>query len=703
MKRPSVDISQRTLAKYTQERGYLNKFVRYWGTTWVNGEEVLIPRNYYYNGTQTPYKSVLEEKCTGDAPGGMPLPCTRERKLFEFLNVWEDLRDGEKDGIENAWLYLNSSKDAEFQDDLLVQNFNKFLETVIDKNGRILLKVRIPVDGIYIPGMGIVNTEGSLQIPYYHQYETVEEQVYLLDEEGNTVLKEVLVQDAQGNWVGTGNYESVKTTQKVRSYSRMKDALRDPSNGVWNKFIVLPVRADRFQIFDSSKTDSLKMLQDLKRDPFEELLSRYALFYFDSDQIRISNVIKSVIRQEIPWEATEDGFYLSTSAKSVGVDGIEYDHRKNTMTITSQVYEVTYVVSNSGVVDLTLESPIVKKIIEDIKKDFSRDVYDSNGNPETELNTYKVNSNINSYYTKLVAKKVLFKNNYGDGDIAEVVTSFFYNTDNPSPAIPDWWVHYNGRYYLKKEVLTTNKYIKDRKNRIELLNSLIDSDYEEEDAGWFSFIIIVIAVVAAYFTGGASLALIAQAVVVFALVISVGIYLAQSMGYYGDVIWLSKFNKSISPIVIIASIISLYFAYQSLLREGLQTAVSLTVREMVERIVEWALEKIVNMSFKQALSLVNNIFDFYAKNEMKKSSETIQAKQKELEAMAEAKEQGKFSDIVKDTLEAMLSPLAMINSNYAFDRPYEPSVSKYHSGCSCRTTILGLYGEGARTYVGNVV
>jgi len=679
MKRPSVDIGQRTLAKYTQERGYLNKFIRYWGTTWINGEEVLIPRNYYYYGAQTPYKSVIEETCTGDAPEGMPLPCTRERKLFEFLHIWEDLADGDKKSLKRAWLYLNPFKgtelDAELQNYLLVYNFNKFIETTADKNGRILLKVRIPVDGAYIPGLGLTNTEGSLQIPYYHQYETVEEQVYLLDEAGNIVFKEILVQGSKGNWVGTGNYEPVKITQKVRSYSQMRDALRDPSNGVWNKFIVLPVRADRLQIFDKSKIDALNKLQNLGRDPFEELLSRYGLFYFDSNQIRVSNVVKSVISQEVPWEATEDGFYLPISAKSEGIDGVEYDHYKNTMTITSQVYEVTYVISGLGVMDITSESPIAKKVLEDLRNEISltiaRDsnneiIYDSNGDVKKELDIRNVINNINSYYTNMTSKNLLFKNNSDDASDSDPFYSFF----DPLPTFPDLWIRHNNTYYLKKKALTTNEYFNDRKKRIELINSLMDFGYDEKDMGWFSFLIIIIAVILAFFTGGASLALIAQAIIVFSLVISIGIYLAQSMGYYGDAIWLSKFNESIRPIVIIASIISLYNALRGLILQGLQTAVSLTVREMVENIVEWALKKIVNISFKQALSLVNNIFDLYAKNEMKKSRETIQAKQKELEAMAEAKEQGKFSDIIKETLESLLSPLAMINSNYAFDRPY---------------------------------
>jgi hypothetical protein len=89
MKRPQPDIGDTLRGAFITSLGRTRKFKRMWGTTYVNGVEVLHNRRYYYPNNQRPDN--FEE-------------------LFRFLGAYKDVTASEPKGIKSAWVYLNKNK-----------------------------------------------------------------------------------------------------------------------------------------------------------------------------------------------------------------------------------------------------------------------------------------------------------------------------------------------------------------------------------------------------------------------------------------------------------------------------------------------------------------------------------------------------------------------------------------------------------------
>jgi len=109
MKRPYPDVGSLATGSYITKVAYVRKFVRYWGTTWINGEEVLVKRKYYY-------KSMDDSTV----------------KLTKLIGAYNNLKDANMKGIKNAWLYLNPTKSGviDFDKDILKANLNTALENL---------------------------------------------------------------------------------------------------------------------------------------------------------------------------------------------------------------------------------------------------------------------------------------------------------------------------------------------------------------------------------------------------------------------------------------------------------------------------------------------------------------------------------------------------------------------------------------------
>lgn len=88
MKEPQIDIYATATQGYLNKVGWKKKFLRYWGTETVDGIEVLKKRHYYY-------PSISDD----------------DKKLFQHLNVYEDLKSSSMSGISSAWMYLNAGAD----------------------------------------------------------------------------------------------------------------------------------------------------------------------------------------------------------------------------------------------------------------------------------------------------------------------------------------------------------------------------------------------------------------------------------------------------------------------------------------------------------------------------------------------------------------------------------------------------------------
>ncbi len=107
MKHPQPDIHDVLLADFLTNISTVKKLKRYWGTTTVNGVEVLTRRQYYY---PTKYQSSTYEK------------------LFTFLDMYDDVEDAEMSGVKKAWIYFNKNAETELEDgteeDFIINNLN---------------------------------------------------------------------------------------------------------------------------------------------------------------------------------------------------------------------------------------------------------------------------------------------------------------------------------------------------------------------------------------------------------------------------------------------------------------------------------------------------------------------------------------------------------------------------------------------------
>jgi hypothetical protein len=303
-------------------------------------------------------------------------------------------------------------------------------------------------------------------------------------------------------------------------------------------------------------------------------------------------------------------------------------------------------------------------------------------------------------------------------------------------------------------VLTTGKYIPDIEDRVKLINKLLDSGYEASSsgAGLMTLVIIIIAVVVAYYAGveaGASVlkaggaaamgtvVAVATFIVVFSLVILAGAMVLSAMGNYGESVFLSRMHKQLSPLVQVASIILVVTAIYAWVNQAANAATAssttaagegasvtwaetgadaaayeaggtLATPTMADKIMNAAMDEIKQfvagkIDTGQVIKAINFAFDMYSSNELSSLSNELKSKQDKLEEYQEAKEQSKYSDIVYEMQRIMFDPLYKLGASYEFDRPFEPVFGKMHSGNSCRTTVVALMGDGNKTYTNNTV
>jgi hypothetical protein len=133
------------------------------------------------------------------------------------------------------------------------------------------------------------------------------------------------------------------------------------------------------------------------------------------------------------------------------------------------------------------------------------------------------------------------------------------------------------------------------------------------------------------------------------------------------------------------------------------SATSSAAQQIAKDILSWAVKKIKGISFNQALKLFSKAFEYVKDQRLEDIKNELKKKQEELEKYQEANEEHKYTDIARAMMHSLANPLSYLESDYQFDRPYEPIYGEYHTGNSCRTTKIALYGEGAKTYVSNIL
>jgi hypothetical protein len=219
-------------------------------------------------------------------------------------------------------------------------------------------------------------------------------------------------------------------------------------------------------------------------------------------------------------------------------------------------------------------------------------------------------------------------------------------------------------------------------------------------------VIVVAVITQQYYAAKGALYSLAAAVVVASFVITVATVLADRMGMYGDAQFLAQTNRSLAPFVQVATIIITVYTginVANSLKGAATTAASMTAEQMVSKVMEWAGEKIKNVTLSQGLQVASTAFDFISKNELADLERKNKSKQKQVQEYEEAKEQEKYSPLLMEASAALLDPLRMIGTSYEFDRPFEPVFGRLHSGNSCRTTVVALMGDGNKTYTNNTV
>lgn len=101
MKRPQPDFGEVAMANYLQNLGFIEKFIKLWGTTTIQGEEVLVYKNDFYKNMSA-----------------------NTKQLAKWLKLYDNLTNQKMKGIKSAWLYLNPSKgdNLSIYDDILAAN-----------------------------------------------------------------------------------------------------------------------------------------------------------------------------------------------------------------------------------------------------------------------------------------------------------------------------------------------------------------------------------------------------------------------------------------------------------------------------------------------------------------------------------------------------------------------------------------------------
>ena len=88
MKHPKPDVHDMFLTSFLAHVSTVRKLKKYWGTTTIDGVEVLVQRQFYYPAK---YRSPTYEK------------------LFTFLGAYKDVENSSMKGIKKAWIYFNKN------------------------------------------------------------------------------------------------------------------------------------------------------------------------------------------------------------------------------------------------------------------------------------------------------------------------------------------------------------------------------------------------------------------------------------------------------------------------------------------------------------------------------------------------------------------------------------------------------------------
>lgn len=248
-------------------------------------------------------------------------------------------------------------------------------------------------------------------------------------------------------------------------------------------------------------------------------------------------------------------------------------------------------------------------------------------------------------------------------------------------------------------------------DKVELIGKLVDSDYEEKPVDpWVSFAVFVVFVVAAAITivtGGAGSGALAaatafaSAVLAGAVAVAIVAAIAKSTGNYEVASAAGKFNKSIAPLVNLASIVLLITGIGRLISQGIKQAalevgkqgLTRVTIEAVKQAVTIVVKSATNLSVQNIMKLVNFVVTYYEQQDMNKIRDQIKDEKAKYQELKEMQEQAETDHILLRSIITNEQLISKDQAMYAatYDRPYEWWSTPYHTGNMQRTTVDGMW------------
>lgn len=415
-----------------------------------------------------------------------------------------------------------------------------------------------------------------------------------------------------------------------------------------------------------------------------------------------------IINAEFPIEANYDK-YVSTLASYGLLYGGSVKINSAFRSIVKNVEYSTDYDNNSYAVSINI--PVVVIGFECSSNDFT----DGSVVVTKIVNDYKTGTGVGADATRRLI-------NSGSVNATENSAFSLVGYDVPSPALPELWHNsyaFGGhppgtRWYLKASVLRDYGLSLDEK--IELITSILDSDAEVEDSSWglFSIFVVIVAIVAAKFTGGVSLKLIATAVVTFAAVITIGAALAQGLGLDSEAQKLGEVSSMIAPIVMVASLVLLGDAVSNgiqALKEGVaqaQLESSLAAAgyssfeglssTMMDQVVEAAITKVTNLKMDKIIGTVNQVVGMVNGNKLEELRKDISRKEDRLKAQqAELDELNNDDGVLMRAIQ--IGYANQLNQDWSSYNEMETMYNPTRWNTQA-TKVGALMGMGINTYYG---
>jgi hypothetical protein len=392
-----------------------------------------------------------------------------------------------------------------------------------------------------------------------------------------------------------------------------------------------------------------------------------------------------------PWLATIARYALKDGTIATNIKDVEIGIGTTT---EGRVYHTYVVTLELPYTQFASSSSIVQSIVDDLLKDHSALTYSAN--------TPKF-SFPNSYYTSQAIRAMDASDLETDPDLVTRTYRLFEDeAEELNTDYSNLWYYYLGFYYLKADVFSNPRaYNLTFKELNSYIVRLIDTGYTKKKVKWWkkalAVIVFVVAVVVSLGNAALTAQALATAIVTASLVLVLFSLAFSALGMEGMAAAFMEVNKTIEPLVMIASLFllvnSLSKALQKSLEQGLQEAVKERVTDFVEKIIEGALDLVSGNLTESSLSFLDKMVNLFMLPQQLKL-ESLNDRNRDLKAEWEqlSQELSRENDILMHFARVYARPATADWSIYTeqFDLPYERGGGTLAMGNIQRTTKQAL-------------